>query len=104
MNEFLLSEETVSYSAQKTGLFLLEAEQRAGLQKPCKEAMMVAAVDVRQLTVTGARAVWREPIDEDDDLIKLIRIVQAELLAHNKISLVVIVGNPDAQVAITELD
>ena len=63
---------------------------------------MVAVAETRSITVTGARACWKETIGDENDLEKFLRIVMAELCAKNIVQLVVIIGNPYSQVAITE--
>lgn len=63
---------------------------------------MVAVAETRSITVTGARACWRETIGDENDLEKFIRIIMAELCANNTVHLIVVIGNPYSQVAITE--
>ena len=63
---------------------------------------MLAGAEIREITVQGARSIWREQITDEEDLVKLIRLIEAELYARNVVNLVVIVGNPFTQIAIME--
>jgi len=61
---------------------------------------MAVALDEREITVTGARNIWREHIGDEYDLQNVIKVITSELCIHNQVHLVVIVG--PAQISISE--
>ena len=61
------------------------------------------AVEVRQITVTGARTCFTEEITENGDVEKLLKFLVTEIMCHNPVVLVICVGNEQRpQVAILD--
>lgn len=50
---------------------------------------MIAGQEERTITIRNSRSCWRESVQDEDDLVKVIKLLQAEIFAGNKIGLVI---------------